>query len=799
MSTLFFSYSHVDEKLRDQLAKHLTGLEHQGVLSSWHDRRIPAGSEFAAVIDEFLNAADIILLLISPDFIASKYCYDIEMKRALERHEAGDAIVIPVILRPCDWQDLPFGKLNAAPKNGKAVIDWANRDKAFLDVVLKIKQTLQTRNPTQTKQNSPSAEGRVPPFFAVPFERNTLILGRDPTIEGIRMVLEQQGRQAIVGPAGIGKTQVAVEYAYRYRESYQYVFWAAAGSSEALLSSWRGLAQHLNIPVEADQQAVRHRLEILPASCLIVLDGAEQPATLLPFLPASGRSHLLITSIDAGLDKLRIYEPVILGELNSEQAEKFLLRRTGRTTLSDPVEIESVRKLAGPYLGGFPLALEQAGAYITSMHCSFADYRRGYEAQHLGLLNKGDPNFYNRTLSSAVSETLGKLEPASCEIAQAIAFSDEETVPREFLMAAASHPEAALDLQRKREDVLALDEAVAPLFSYSIVRRDHHSGHYSMHGLVRLAIRELTDAVLHPKLERIVIHACNACIHLDLFSAAAESPFGIRAVSLLLPTPSVASEDGGQLLGKVGWLLLSSHKAEPAKYLFERSLQIISGASRPAKAQAGFARVGLAKLAETFESNPTAAMKLYGDFLEATPEDSQPELRVLAQNNLGDLYRVRGQFAEAEKLLTASLASREAMFGKNHPAIATARNNLGNVFGARGLAMASRGDSTGSTRSFTKALAYYRESYGIRQRLLTAPHPYLANSLNNLGWIYTMLGWYNAAEEPLLKALGMWKEVYGADHPEVAKTCGNLINLYKATGSRKKLREIEASCKAAEA
>jgi hypothetical protein len=102
VSTIFFSYSHVDESLRDQLETHLSGLRRQGIISSWHDRQITAGTELGEAIDNHLNAADIILLLVSPDFIDSDYCYAREMKQALERHQIGEARVIPVILRPCD-------------------------------------------------------------------------------------------------------------------------------------------------------------------------------------------------------------------------------------------------------------------------------------------------------------------------------------------------------------------------------------------------------------------------------------------------------------------------------------------------------------------------------------------------------------------------------------------------------------------------------------------------------------------------------------------------------------------------
>lgn len=142
MATLFFSYSHVDENLRDQLEIHLWGLRRQGLIDSWHDRRILAGDEFGAAIDGHIDTADVILLLISPDFIASDYCYEREMRRALDRHQRGDARLIPVILRPCDWHDLPFGKLLATPKDGRPITKWPNLDEAFQDVVSAIKGAL---------------------------------------------------------------------------------------------------------------------------------------------------------------------------------------------------------------------------------------------------------------------------------------------------------------------------------------------------------------------------------------------------------------------------------------------------------------------------------------------------------------------------------------------------------------------------------------------------------------------------------------------------------------------------------
>jgi TIR domain len=137
---VFISYSHKDDDLRAELDVHLSDLKHQGKIVAWHDRKITAGEEWKNVIDEHLESADIILLLISPDFMASDYCYEIELKLALKRHENGEARVIPVILRSADWQDNPLlSRLAALPTDGKAVKCWDCQDEAFLDVVEGIK------------------------------------------------------------------------------------------------------------------------------------------------------------------------------------------------------------------------------------------------------------------------------------------------------------------------------------------------------------------------------------------------------------------------------------------------------------------------------------------------------------------------------------------------------------------------------------------------------------------------------------------------------------------------------------
>jgi hypothetical protein len=130
--------------MRKKLEKHLISLQRQGFIAGWHDRLINAGTQWEHEIDAHLNEAHIILLLISGSFLASTYCYSIEMKRALERHEAGEARVIPVILRPVYWQDTPFSRLQVLPTNSKPIASshWRNQDEAFTNVVEGIKKVV---------------------------------------------------------------------------------------------------------------------------------------------------------------------------------------------------------------------------------------------------------------------------------------------------------------------------------------------------------------------------------------------------------------------------------------------------------------------------------------------------------------------------------------------------------------------------------------------------------------------------------------------------------------------------------
>jgi hypothetical protein len=160
MATLFFSYSHRDQGLRDELERHLSLLKRQGVITAWHDRRIGAGGDVHGEISRHLESADIVLLLVSSDFLASDYCMDREMTKAIERAKAGECTLIPVILRPCDdWMSAPFGGFGATPPDGRPVSMYANQDEALSLIAADIRKAAQRYTSNQAPPAGPKGAG----------------------------------------------------------------------------------------------------------------------------------------------------------------------------------------------------------------------------------------------------------------------------------------------------------------------------------------------------------------------------------------------------------------------------------------------------------------------------------------------------------------------------------------------------------------------------------------------------------------------------------------------------------------
>ncbi len=157
----FISYSHRDSGALERLHVHLASLKREGRIEAWYDRDILAGGELDAEIEEQLESCELFLLLVSPDFLASDYCIETEMNRALERHDARDARVVPIIIEPCDWAASRLRALKALPKDGKAISEWTNQNTAYLNVIQELRRLLDQEPPASTPESKTTAETDV--------------------------------------------------------------------------------------------------------------------------------------------------------------------------------------------------------------------------------------------------------------------------------------------------------------------------------------------------------------------------------------------------------------------------------------------------------------------------------------------------------------------------------------------------------------------------------------------------------------------------------------------------------------
>src|SRR6266581_650642 len=366
---VFYSYAHEDASWLNELEKHLSLLRRQGLLTAWHDRHILPGADWAQAIDEHLERASVILLLISADFLASDYCYGIEMQRALERHQAKEARVIPILLRPVDWDKAPFAHLQALPSGAIPITTWRNRDAAFTYVAAGIRRVIEDLSSLAAS----ASRAALPPIWNVPYPRNSFFTGRDEILTRLHtQLLAGQASalsqtQAISGLGGIGKTQIAVEYAYRFHKDYQIVLWARAETTEALTSSYVMIATLLNLPEQKEQeqeitvQAVKTWLQT-HSGWLLILDNADDLALVPAFLPPALGGHLLLTTRAQAMGRLA--SRIEVEAFPAEEGALFLLRRAA--LLAPDAELSQApardRERAAQVtqeLGGLPLALDQ--------------------------------------------------------------------------------------------------------------------------------------------------------------------------------------------------------------------------------------------------------------------------------------------------------------------------------------------------------------------------------------------------------------------------------------------------------
>ena len=635
---------------------------------------------------------------------------------------------------------------------------------------------------------APQTDSRI---GGLPFPRNPFFLGREEVLVRLRrQFLAGQAKtfsqpQAICGLGGVGKTQVALEYAYRHAADYRAIFWTRADSRDTLVVGLLEIASVLRLPErdERDQGVVLAAVKTWLSQntgWLLILDNADDLALLPEFLPVPLSGHLLLTTRAQAPGALATR--VELETLDVDEAPLLLLRRAGLLALdaslaqAEPADWQAAVQLAQE-LGGLPLALDQAGAYLEETACGLQQYlelSRNYRARllrHRGGVAPDHPDSVATTwsLSFALIEQRSTL---ASDLLRLCAVLHPDAIPEALFLRAATHLGPAL--ATIETDPLAFNQALSVIQHYSLLRRNGREQTLSIHRLVQAV---LADAMSEGEREQWRRRAI-AALNLLFPSVRREGWEQWEVCSRLLPhVLSVAASTAQEahslelvsVLIRAADYLCQRAQYEQAEPLYQRALSISEQALGPDHPQMGFPLYGLADLYRVqgrfVEAEPLFRRALH--LWEQEPAEMHPEMAALL-NDLAILYAEQGQYQQAEPLLLRALHLDEQLFGQKHRKAATRLNNLACLYLDQG--------------NHKQAEPLYQRALHLSEEMLGPGHPEVSFPLVNLADLYREQGDYQRAEPLYQRALRIREQALGSSHPQVAYPLNGLADLYREQG-----------------
>jgi class 3 adenylate cyclase/tetratricopeptide (TPR) repeat protein len=567
------------------------------------------------------------------------------------------------------------------------------------------------------------------PWLVPDAMRTRYFTGREKLLATLRSQLVERQRAALSGLGGVGKTQAAIEYAVRHRADYpDGVFWANAETVGRLTSAFVEMAQALGLTEAADSDQERIVAAVLKwlsgtDRWLMILDNVDSRQEVRPFVPATSKGHILITSRESVFQEFGIARGLEVVDLDGEEAVRFLLLRTGRED-ARPDDHAAAAELASE-VGNFPLALEQAGAYITETNAPFSAYLSAFRKRRLALMEKAVGLVSRDTVAVtwvANFEAVERASLAAADILRTSAFLAADAIPFELFLDGARQLGGPIAEALADPDDLAIAEVLRPLTRYSLIRSDPASRIFSVHRLVqevaRASIAEpdrktyveragtALDAAF-PSLEYANWTQCERLIpHVASFSAWFDSSVGRPETSARV------------LNGSGEYLYLRGRYAE-ARPMWERALAIREQALGP--------------------HNP--------DFAESL-------------NNLGVLHNVTGRQAEARPLLEQAMAIWESALGADHPLVSLALQNLADLHREQGR--------------YAESQSLFERAVAIAETAFGPDHPLVAAPLHSQAILHREQGRYDQAQRLAERALAIWEEALGPEHPDVARSLSTL-------------------------
>jgi tetratricopeptide (TPR) repeat protein/transcriptional regulator with XRE-family HTH domain len=649
---------------------------------------------------------------------------------------------------------------------------------------------------------TPEALGFVPPAQAepeastlalapwnVPSRRNPLFTGREEVLTHLHTFLHASKSvaltqvQAISGLGGIGKTQTAIEYAYRHRQDYSAVLWVRADTPEVLTSDFAALASTLHLVEQAghDQhraiQAVKRWL-VTHENWLLILDNVED-MTLFNTLPSTQGGYMLLTTRSQMTGPFA--RSLDLERMTPEEGALLLLRRAKFLGPDAPLEAacqadQDAATTICRLLSGLPLALDQAGAYIEETGCGLSGYMERYQRQRAALLNRrgcvvaDHPQSVSTTFSLSF-EKVEQTDQAVADLLRLLAFLDPDALPEELLSEGAS--ELGPTLEPLARDALAFDEALSVLRTYSLVRRNPEERTFTVHRLVQAVLKDhMDDQTQYAWAERAVRVVNRAFPEVSVVTIR---PTWRR----YLPQAQVCRElierwqmsfpEAIRLLHQTGvYLKEHAQYTQAERFLCQaRDLRLQAlGSMHPAVAESLHE---LAELAQR-QGRYAQAQSLYQQALAIREQALGPEhLDVAATlHGLAVFHFYHEPLELAEQLYRRALSIREKALGSEHPLVATILNDLA-------LLYHEQAKDAQAERLYQQALTIFEQTVGPE-------HPLFAMCLENLAKLYNDQERYRLAEPLHWRALAIYKETLGPEHPDLAYPLHHLGIIHQARG-----------------
>lgn len=615
----------------------------------------------------------------------------------------------------------------------------------------------------------------------VPYAHNPVFTGRETELQEIAEALsaDQQGMNgvALSGAGGCGKSQLALEYAFRHREAYQYVFWVLATSRATLSAAYSDIAALLDLPEKEQHE----QSEIVRAvvnwlanrrGWLLILDDINDLNLLKSALPATFSGHLLLTTRNGVTGKLA--RRLKLKRLSTEDGARLLLSRCGFP--SEDIE-ERIYAEAGEItseLAGLPLALDLAGAYIAATSCGLPNYLELLRRQSASSRQKQDAAAgeqqtgpLERTIALAC-EKVAKANPAALDLLRLCTFLTPDEIMETLLIAGAS------SLNKPQQKLLGhatrRNAALALLQKYALLVRDPEIQALTLQREVQRIIREsMTEHEQRAWAEQAVrlVGSLFPTLEVDDWESCQRLLPHAQLCATWIERWQMKQVEGAWLLHHAGWYLHTRAEYVEAQECEEKALTIyraLFGDEHPSTAMI------LNNLAVTHEDRGRLkdAATLHQQALairRSTLGENHPDTAA-SLRNLAFIYQAQGKFDDAAPLYRQALAIQRQLAGDEHPEVAATLTQLAALYEQQDR--------------FDDALASYQEALALRRKTLGKRHPETIALLSSLGALYQSQKKFDEAEFWLRQALTLQRKTLGHTHLDIAATLQTLASVYQS-------------------